>query len=177
MLSASTSMFGITFGVLIPSFADQVLHAASGGTAALATAQGVGAIVAEIVVARLSLAGHGGRAVTILAILGPIFVVAFALTTSYVPAMIMVAVAGFCLIGQFILMNTLIQNEVPDEFRGRVMALYSLTFFGFNPFSAVAIGAVAQQIGTVQAIVIWGTASLVLAVYILFRFRAVWRLR
>ena len=57
------------------------------------------------------------------------------------------------------------------------MALYSLTFFGFNPFSAVAIGAVAQQIGTVQAIVIWGTASLVLAVYILFRFRAVWRLR
>src|SRR5262249_34310282 len=115
LLSAITSIFGITFGVLIPSYADVVLHDTSGGTAALATAQGVGAILAGIVVARLSLAGHGGRSVTILALLGPVFVIAFALVRSYPAAMILVAIAGFCIIGQFILMNTLIQNVVPDE--------------------------------------------------------------
>src|SRR5258708_20336759 len=113
MLSASTSMFGITFGVLIPSFADQVLHDTSGGTAALATAQGVGAILAGIVVGRLGLAGHGGRAVTILAILGPIFVVSFPLTTSYVPAMLLVALAGFCLSRSVFSVNTLTSTHVP----------------------------------------------------------------
>src|SRR5258708_29848945 len=61
LLSATTSIFGITFGVLIPSFADQVLHDTSGGTAALATAQGVGAILAGSGLGRVRLAGHGGR--------------------------------------------------------------------------------------------------------------------
>src|SRR5258708_22719503 len=144
LLSVTTSLFGITFATLIPAFADQVLHDTSGGTAALLASQGVGAVVAGILVARIAGRGHGGKYLTGFAVLGPLCILGMTFSTAYASAMLFVGMAGFFLIGQFILMNTLIQTEVPDDFRGRVLSLYTLSFFGLNPFSALVIGLVAE---------------------------------
>ncbi len=43
--------------------------------------------------------------------------------------------------------NTLIQTMVPDQLRGRVMALYSMMFMGMAPFGALFGGALAQRAG------------------------------
>src|SRR5258708_1391286 len=72
LLAAVASMFGATFAVLIPAFADRVLHDTTTGTAALATAQGLGAIVAGIVVAQITRRRIGGKFMTWCAIVGPI---------------------------------------------------------------------------------------------------------
>src|SRR5262249_51656659 len=58
LLSTITSVFGITFAVLLPAFADQILKDTTGGTAALLTAQGVGAVLAGVATARANSTGR-----------------------------------------------------------------------------------------------------------------------
>jgi MFS family permease len=58
------------------------------------------------------------------------------------------------------LANTLVQTLVPDSLRGRVMGIYSLTFFGFMPIGALWIGGVAQHIGAPNTIIIASLISL-----------------
>jgi MFS family permease len=71
---------------------------------------------------------------------------------------------GFGFMSQFTMMNTLLQTRVDDRLRGRVMALYALTFFGFAPFGNLAIGALSERIGLSYAISIFAGVTLLLAV-------------
>ncbi len=79
----------------------------------------------------------------------------FSFVTDVNLAIILMGLYGFSLILQFITVNTLIQDEVPDQFRGRVLSLYTLTFFGIAPFGALALGFLAQTIGTPLATAIY----------------------
>ena len=69
----------------------------------------------------------------------------------------------------------MIQLEVPDHYRGRVMSLFTLTFLGLTPLGALAVGFVANEIGTPAALMIYGSINGALGLYILLRWRAVWR--
>jgi Transmembrane secretion effector len=68
---------------------------------------------------------------------------------------------------QFTMINTLLQTRVEDHLRGRVMALYTLTFFGFTPFGNLAIGALSQSIGLSNSILIFAVISLALTLVVL----------
>ena len=48
------------------------------------------------------------------------------------------------------LANATVQTLVRDELRGRVMGIYSLTFFGLVPIGSLIIGQLANSIGAVQ---------------------------
>jgi len=183
VLSALTSTFGLTFTVLIPPFADNVLRDTAGGTSAMLTAQGIGALVATVLIARISNRGHRGRFLTIGAFTGPIAIILLAFTNTYLFTLPAVGLAGFGLICQYVLTNTLLQTEVPDDFRGRVMSLYSVSFFGLTPFGSLAIGLTAQAFsvpdpafGPVISLLIFGGICLIGALVILVRSPAVRRL-
>ncbi len=59
--------------------------------------------------------------------------------------------------------NALVQGLVPDALRGRVMSVYSMTFFGCMPIGALWIGAVAEYASAPAAMIIGGTISLAFA--------------
>jgi MFS family permease len=56
--------------------------------------------------------------------------------------------------------NALVQTRVPDELRGRVMGIFTLTFFGGMPLGSLLAGAMAQRIGEPATVLI--NASVVL---------------
>jgi MFS family permease len=56
--------------------------------------------------------------------------------------------------------NTLIQTMVPDQLRGRVMALYSMMFMGMAPFGALFGGALAERMGAPVTVAVGGVACL-----------------
>jgi MFS family permease len=62
-------------------------------------------------------------------------------------SILLVMPAGFSMILQMASSNTLIQTMVPDELRGRVMAVYSMMFMGMAPFGALLSGAIAHHVG------------------------------
>ncbi|PJF42617.1 MAG: MFS transporter [Candidatus Thermofonsia Clade 1 bacterium] len=166
LLSALSSTFGLTFTVLLPPFADTVLGNTELGTSALLTAQGIGALCASIFVARSN--ARGSRGITLVrgAIIAPAALIALSLTNTLVASGIAVCVAGFGFVCQFVLTNTLIQAVVPDNFRGRVLSLYTLTFFGLSPIGSLIMGMTADQIGTLPAILIFGGTCLAGAILI-----------
>jgi len=86
-------------------------------------------------------------------------------------------VFGLTLITQFIGASTLIQMEVPAEFRGRVLALYSLAFAGLTPFGSLGLGLIAVLIGIATTIVATAIVSGLVSLGILLRWRALWQAR
>lgn len=161
VLASLTSTFGLTYTVLLPPFADKVLGDTEVGTSALLTAFGIGAFVASIFITQIAERGFRGRVVYIAAHVAPVALIALAFTQTIALAALMALIAGFAYICQFILTNTLIQLEVPDEFRGRVLSLYTITFFGFTPFGSLALGLMGQSMGTVAALLIFATINLI----------------
>jgi MFS family permease len=64
--------------------------------------------------------------------------------------------AGFSMMVQMASSNTLIQAMVPDQLRGRVMAVYSMMFMGMAPFGAMLAGLLAERFGAPQAVSLGG---------------------
>jgi hypothetical protein len=70
---------------------------------------------------------------------------------------------------QFTLINTLLQTHISDDMRGRVMSLYTLTFFGLTPFGNLIIGSVSEFWGLSITIAISALIALSLQSIIVFR--------
>jgi hypothetical protein len=51
------------------------------------------------------------------------------------------------------LANALVQTLTPDALRGRVMAVYSMVFFGMMPVGALWVGVVAERLGEAAAVI------------------------
>ena len=71
----------------------------------------------------------------------------FSCTRSYEFALGCLFLAGFGMTITVSTGNSLVQLNVPDNMRGRVMSLFSLTFLGFTPLGNFMYGSLAHYIG------------------------------
>jgi MFS family permease len=151
---------GINFTILIPPLAADVLHVGASGYGFLMAASGLGSLVAALLIA------FGGTRVTRMLIGAMVLGVAEILIggiSNYAVDLVLMFVAGAGAISMMATANTVIQLEVPDELRGRVMSVYLTVFAGTNPIGGVAFGAIAANAGAPAAIGIGGAISLVAA--------------
>ena len=155
LLATSASLFASNAATLLPAFAGTVLNSPEQGYAAVVTANGIGAVLAAALVSTLGRRFGRGRIVSVMSIVSCLSLALLALTGNSAhisPSLLFGLIYGFSLILQFIMMNTTLQTEVPNEFRGRVLSLYTLTFFGIAPFGALFLGLAAQAVGTPAAL-------------------------
>jgi MFS family permease len=82
---------------------------------------------------------------------------------------------GFAATVQMAATNTIVQSRVPDELRGRVMAVYATMFMGVQPVGSLIAGGVAKRFGAPNTLTVFGV--LVLIGSLVFLFRIVLRLR
>ncbi len=73
----------------------------------------------------------------------------------------MLVPAGFCMMIQMGVTNTLLQVMSPDRLRGRVMSLYSMMFIGMGPIGALIGGAVAARVGAPWTVGVGGSMCIV----------------
>jgi MFS family permease len=90
-------------------------------------------------------------------------------------SMAVLFVVGFSATVQMAATNTIVQSRVPDELRGRIMAVYATMFMGVQPIGSLLAGGVAKRIGAPYTLAIFGL--LVLAGSLVFLFRVVMRLQ
>lgn len=177
ILAAVSSLFVINIITLLPAYSDRVLHSPIDGYAALSTAQGIGAIFSGIFFGALIRWLGRGRALGTMTLFTCVMMIAVAAVNTLIPAVILMGLASFALIFQFICLNTTIQTELSDELRGRVVSLYTLTLFGLAPFGALALGFIAESIGTPAAMALYAVLSAIISVIVLVRAPKLWRLR
>lgn len=169
MMAFIISCFGITYNTILPAFVDKVLQQDAAAFGAINTAAGIGAIVTAYLIARYGDEGQRGKWLGISAIAFPMTLCLFALNPFYPFALLLGVLLGMGFMSQFTLINTLLQTNINDEMRGRVMSLYTLTFFGFTPFGNLAMGAVAEQWGLQEAILSSSLIALILSAIVLYK--------
>jgi len=152
------------YAVLMPIFADQILHGGASGLGLLMGASGVGALFGA-----LSLAARGGirglgRWVAFSSAAFGASIILFALSHSFWLSALLLLPAGFAMMVEMASSNTLIQAMVPDALRGRVMAVYSMMFMGMAPIGALLAGALAERLGAPETVALGGAICIVGAI-------------
>lgn len=161
LLLGLISFTGAPCVVLMPVFADQVLHGGARGLGLLMGAPGVGALCGAMMLAtRKSVIGLAGWIAVACNCFG-IALVIFSLSRSFWLSMALLVSAGFSVTLEMASSNTLIQSMVPDHLRGRVMSLYSILFMGMVPLSALLAGRLAHSIGAPSTVALAGGISII----------------
>ena len=154
--------FGMNFQVLMPPYADDVLHVGASGYGFLMAASGLGSTVAA-----LSIAFSGKvspRAIIFGAIALGLGTIVVALTTSFALALVAMIIVGAGGIGMAVTANTTIQLSVPDHLRGRVMSLYTTVFAGSVPAGGLLMGWIASAWSVPAALLVGAILSLIVGV-------------
>lgn len=158
LLTAALSVFGFSFVSLLPVYARDVLGRGAAGYGGLVSATGIGASVAAIALAvRGARVGRRrDRTVAVAAAAFGACLVAAGAVRSYWAAAAVLALGGGAMIVNNVLTNTLLQTEVPNQLRGRLMGFYSLIVVGLAPLGAFQAGWVAEHLGARVALFIGG---------------------
>jgi MFS family permease len=148
------STFGLSYLVLLPVFAAEVLQVGKTGLGQLYTFAGVGSLAGLLLTARLS--GEVPRGwLVILAANGFAWsVIGFALTTHPLVAKGLLMLAGMFGVMQLVSTNTALQTAAPDYLRGRVVSLHTWAINAPAPFASLLIGKLAQLWGAPTAVAV-----------------------
>jgi len=159
---AAVSLFGISYVILMPVFADNVLGLGAKGLGILMSSAGLGALLGALSLASLGDFKHKGKLLLASVFSFAIFLILFSITKNYQLAIFILVLIGFTSVVPIALINTLLQVNVPDRFRGRVMSLFMITFAGIMPFGHLASGSLAQAFGVSWALFFCGFSCLIL---------------
>ncbi|MCW5848766.1 MAG: MFS transporter [Anaerolineae bacterium] len=140
-------LFVAIYGILLPAWAVEVLHGDATVNGLLQSARGAGSLIGALLIASLAHLGQRGRWLTLGTFWYPALILVFALTRTL--PLSMAALVGVGLGGMMVynMANALVQSQVSDEFRGRVMSVYSLIMFGGMPLGSLWAGTAAHFLG------------------------------
>ena len=147
LLLGLVSLVAMPYTVLMPVFADQILHGGARGLGILMGATGVGALLGALTLATRSGVLGLGRWVAFTCGGFGFSLVLFAFSRSFWLSVALLLPVGFCMMLGMASSNTLIQAMTPDHLRGRVMAMYTMMFMGMAPFGSLFAGGIAEHLG------------------------------
>jgi MFS family permease len=167
-LVATTSLFGMSLGTLLPAWSVKILNGDATTNGLLFSARGVGSLFGALVIASLGHVKYRGKLISTGSFFFPIFVVFFALINWLPLSLLLMAFIGICSIWVVNLSNSMIQSLVPDVLRGRVMGVYSTVFMGSMPIGALLLGTIAEHAGEAEAALLSAGAAFFIACLVWF---------
>jgi len=158
------SLFVLPYSTLIPFYARDVFHGTASTFGIIDSFIGLGAFSGAIFLASIR-PGHDLK--KILAINTLVFgagLVLFSHENHYVLALLFSALAGFGMMSQITISNTLLQTTADVKMRGRVISFYAMAFFGMQPLGGLIIGYVSKIIGTKNTMLGEGIIALIIGI-------------
>ena len=175
ILLGLVSVTGMPYVVLMPIFADKILHKGGQEFASLIGshdlgavrlgilmgAAGVGALLGALTLAVRSGVKGLGRWISVCCAGFGVSLMLFSFSKSFWLSVLLLLPVGYFIMLQMASSNTLIQVMVPDALRGRTMAVYSMMFMGMAPVGALLGGALSDRLGAPITVAIGGFASVI----------------
>ncbi len=156
LLVGLVSLFGMSYSVLMPIFADKILHGGPRGLGILMGSTGLGALTGSFFLAsRPGTLGLGKMIASACAGFACSLIL-FSLSRYFWLSALFLAPVGFSLMVLMACANTMIQLVVPDHLRGRVMATHVWVFMGMAPFGSLLAGSIAEHLGVSATILMGG---------------------
>lgn len=155
-----TTLFGISFATLIPAWTVRILHGNASVNGLLFSARGLGALISALSIASLGRFQFKGKLLTLGTFAFPVGLLTFSLVRWLPLSLLTLVGVGWASILIFNLANALVQTLTSDQLRGRVMSIYSFTFFGLMPVGGLLAGAVAEKVGEPITVMLWSLVLL-----------------
>ena len=160
-----TVLFSMPYMMLLPVITDDVLEVGAKGLGILVSVSAIGAMAGSLVLASLPSKKRG-----LLLLLGSLLLgvslIVFSFSTSWYLSLIVIVFVGIGQTTRMTLGNTLLQDYVEDEYRGRVMALY-MKELGLTSFAVFLCGLLAEQVGISWALGSFAIVLVVCCVYMI----------
>jgi MFS family permease len=163
--------FGFQYMILLPIYARDILRAGAAGYGLMVSAFGLGSLLAAGLMTRRLDRWDLRRNLLVGLSSAALGMGVFAWSRVMPLTLAAGFLAGFGLILYVASTNTMLQLSTADEFRGRVMSLYTFFFIGTAPLGALAVGALAQRFGAPVATTFNAVVLLCGAFWVLHRLR------
>jgi len=161
LLIGLVSFVAVPYSVLMPIFADRILHGGALGLGLLMGAAGVGALLGALTLTLRSGVQGLGRWVGWAAMGFGASLVLFSCSRMFWLSFALLIPVGYGVMLQMACCNTLIQSMVPDHLRGRALAAYTMMFMGMAPLGMLFAGAAAEHVGAPWTVGLGGTAAVI----------------
>lgn len=167
ILLSISSLMGMSYSVLMPVFAKEVLHGGSHTYGFLMGAAGFGALLGALFLASRKSVLKLGRIVPASAILFGSALLGLSFSRLFPVSLVLMIFIGLGMMMQAAASNTILQTITDDDKRGRVMGFYSMSIMGTAPFGSLIAGGLAKLIGTPWTIFGGGFVTIIGALFFL----------
>ena len=161
LLLSISSLMGMSYSVLMPVFAKEVLHGGSQTFGFLMGAAGFGALMGALYLASRRSVLKLGRIIPASALLFGTGLIVLSFSRVFPLSLILMVFIGLGMMMQTSASNIVIQTITEDDKRGRVMSFYSMAIMGTAPFGSLIAGWLAKLVGTPGTILIGGISTII----------------
>ena len=166
ILVGVASLFAINFSILLPLFAEYILHIGSSGYGFLMASMGIGSLVGSLFLAFLTRQEYARRLVYVGAMTLTVAEILLGFSRIVGVSIGLLIVIGLSQTLFTTTANTSILTLTPRRLQGRVMSVYSLMFLGMTPFGSFLMGWIAERFGAPAAMITGGTITLIFTILI-----------
>jgi MFS family permease len=159
-MGAAMAIFGQQYQTFMTLFSERVFDVGASGLGLLMAMSGVGALAGAVAIAGATRFGRPALMQVIVGVGFALSLIVFAFAPSFLFALMMLILVGFCSAAFMGLNSTLIMSNAPTHLYGRIMSIYMLTFAA-QPLGAVPLAWVADAVGAPASMVVAGCAVLV----------------
>jgi hypothetical protein len=163
LAALSLDLFSVFLGgaeALLPVFASEILNVGPQGLGILRAAPAAGAVLMGVYLAHRGPIERAGRSMLIAVATFALAIIGFGLSTSFLLSALLLTISGMADNVSVVIRSTLVQLLTPPEMLGRVSAVNSVFVGSSNELGAFESGVAARLLGTVPAVVLGGSASL-----------------
>ncbi len=169
LLLGIISLMGMSYAVLMPVFARDVLGGGPHTLGFLMAAVGVGALAGTVYLASMKRAIMLGNLLPVSVGVFGIGIIAFSFSHNIGFSLVLLVISGFGIMVQMAASNTILQTIVDDDKRGRVMSFYTMAFMGMAPLGSLLAGWMATRFGASNTLMISGFCCIIASVVFVFK--------
>lgn len=171
ILDFLATFFG-TATILMPIFAQDILHVGPQGLGLLYSAPAIGGVIAGALMTFIHRVGNQGKMIIASIILYGLAIVGFGLSKVFIISIFFLVLMGFGDMVSTIIRNTIRQMVTPDHLRGRMVSVMRIFFQGGPQLGEIEAGFLAKAIGGPASVVVGGVGVVLITTIIAFKSKA-----
>jgi MFS family permease len=162
---AIISMVGLSYIVLLPAYAKEILKGGSDTLGYLMSAMGAGALTAALYMAARKTVIGLGRIISASVVMLGVAIVLASFSEMFVFSMCLFFFGGLSMVLSLSSVNTMLQTIVDEDKRGRVMSFYAMALMGISPIGNLLAGSMASGIGIPFTFMICGAITVLSGIW------------
>lgn len=160
---AIASLVGMSYIVLMPIYAKEILHGNAQTLGFLLSTVGIGALFGALYLAGKQTILGLEKWICIASVILGLGLIGLSFADKFLIALILLFFIGFGMVVVIASCNTLVQDITDENKRGRVMSLYTMAFMGTTPIGSLFGGAIAHKIGVPHTFLLAGLIMIISA--------------